>query len=180
MAKLEVVIFPDDRLRRKCRKIEKIDDSLKTLAEEMFEVMYQDDGVGLAAPQVGLDIRMVVIDIPKEDGSQGENKLVLINPEFTSVEGKVLSTEGCLSVPDYTAEIERYEKVTVKALDLEGKEQVYEADGLFAICLQHELEHLDGKLFIDHLSNIKRGILYKRYLKLKKEAQRAARNRENA
>lgn len=174
MAILKVVHFPDDRLRVKCRPVEVIDDKIKTLAADMFETMYDDEGIGLAAPQVGLDIRMVVIDIPDDDGKQGkpENQVVLINPEIISREGEVLSAEGCLSVPEYTAEIPRAEKVQVKALDLNGDEIIYNADGLFAICMQHELEHLDGTLFIDHLSALKRGMLLKKYSKLKKEAQR--------
>ncbi len=180
MAKLEVVVFPDDRLRRHCRplKAEEIDDKLRTLCADMLETMYADEGIGLAAPQVGLSIRLVVIDIPDEDGSQGKNPLVLINPEIVRHEGTVPSTEGCLSVPDYTAEIERFETVTVKALDQYGREFTLDADGLLAICLQHELDHLDGKLFIDKLSMLKRNMLKKRYLKLKKEAQHAAADAE--
>lgn len=175
MAILKVVHFPDDRLRCKCRPVEVIDDKIKTLAADMFETMYHDEGIGLAAPQVGLEIRMVVIDIPGDDGEQGrpENQVVLINPEITAREGEVLSTEGCLSVPEYNAEITRSEKVQVKALNLNGEEVTYDAGGLFAICLQHEIEHLDGKLFIDHLSALKRGMLLKKYTKLKKEAKRS-------
>ena len=174
MAVLEVVTYPDDRLRRKCRPIVEVDDKLRTLASDMLETMYADAGVDLAAPQGGLDIRMVVIDILAEDGTQGHNPVVLINPEIVAREGEVPSTEGCLSVPEYTAEIKRAEKVTVKALDQNGQMQTYAADGLFAICLQHELDHLDGKLFIDYLSALKRNMLHKRYLKLKKEQQHAA------
>ncbi|MBU3826451.1 MAG: peptide deformylase [Candidatus Anaerobiospirillum merdipullorum] len=174
MALLEVVTFPDDRLRRKCRPLTTVDDKIRTLASDMLETMYDDEGIGLAAPQVGLDIRLVVIDIPAEDGTQKHNPLVLINPEIIAREGEVASTEGCLSVPEYTAEVKRAEKVTVKALDQNGVEQTYNADGLFAICLQHEIDHLDGKLFIDYLSTLKRNMLRKRYSKLKKEQQRAA------
>lgn len=169
MALLEVVTYPDERLRKVCRKVSVVDEQIKRLADDMFETMYDDEGIGLAAPQVGLDIRMVVIDIPEEDGTQGKHKVVLINPEIVHREGEVPSTEGCLSVPEYTAEIKRAEKITVKALDINGQEQTYEADGLFAICMQHEIDHLDGKLFIDYLSALKRNRLHKKYMKLKQD-----------
>lgn len=172
MAILKVVHFPDDRLRVKCRPVAEIDDKIRALAADMFDTMYDDEGIGLAAPQIGLDIRMVVIDIPEQDGKQGNNQIVLINPEITHAEGEIVYSEGCLSVPEYNAEITRAARVQVKALDLNGVEQVYDAEGLFAVCLQHELEHLDGKLFIDHLSPLKRTMLLKKYGKLKKEAQR--------
>ncbi len=174
MAILKVVHFPDDRLRVKCRPVAEteIDDKLRALAADMFDTMYDDEGIGLAAPQIGLDIRMVVIDIPEQDGTQGKNQIVLINPVITRAEGEVVYSEGCLSVPEYNAEVTRAERIQVRALDLNGQEQVYDADGLLAICMQHEIDHLDGRLFIDYLSSLKRAMLLKKYSKLKKEAQR--------
>ena len=169
MAIREIVTFPDERLRQKCALVTKFDDALKELTDDMFETMYDDEGIGLAAPQIGISQRIVVIDIPEEGGVQGENRLILINPVITKKEGEVPSEEGCLSVPDYRAEITRAEKVTLEAQDVNGEKKVYEADGLLAICMQHELDHLDGKLFIDYLSRLKRDRLLTKYRKLKKE-----------
>lgn len=175
MAIREVVIFPDERLRGSNSPVTVFDDSLKALAADMFETMYHDEGVGLAAPQIGLNIRLVVIDIPDEDGSQGRHQLVLANPRITSREGELVeSEEGCLSVPDYRDKVKRYERCSVEYQDLEGRPQKIEhAEGLLAVCLQHETDHLDGKLFIDYLSRLKREILKKKYRKQLKERLRA-------
>ena len=173
MAIREIVTFPDERLRQICAPVTEFDDALKELTDDMFETMYDDEGIGLAAPQIGIEKRIVVIDIPEEDGKQGKNKLVLINPKITAKEGEVASEEGCLSVPEYRAEVKRFEKITLECRDLNGQKQVYEADGLLAICMQHELDHLDGKLFIDYLSRLKRDRLLTKYRKLKKELSRA-------
>ncbi|MCL1602719.1 peptide deformylase [Succinatimonas hippei] len=173
MAIREIVTFPDERLRQICAPVTEFDAALKELTDDMFETMYDDEGIGLAAPQIGIEKRIVVIDIPEEDGKQGKNKLVLINPKITAKEGEVASEEGCLSVPEYRAEIKRYEKITLECQDLNGQKQIYEADGLLAICMQHELDHLDGKLFIDYLSRLKRDRLLTKYRKLKKGQARA-------
>lgn len=176
MAILEVVIFPDYRLRKSCTEITVFDQRLKTLADNMFETMYHDEGVGLAAPQIGLNIRLIVIDIPDEkDGSQHKNPLVLVNPKITSRDGEeVVSEEGCLSLPDYRDKVPRFQRCSVEFQDLEGKPQRLEnADGLLSICLQHETDHLEGKLFIDYLSRLKRELLKKKFLKRKKEKLRA-------
>lgn len=173
MAIREIVTFPDERLRQICAPVTEFDAALKELTDDMFETMYDDEGIGLAAPQIGIEKRIVVIDIPEEDGKQGKNKLVLINPKITAKEGEVASEEGCLSVPEYRAKIKRYEKITLECQDLNGQKQIYEADGLLAICMQHELDHLDGKLFIDYLSRLKRDRLLTKYRKLKKEQARA-------
>ena len=141
----------------------------------MFETMYENEGIGLAAPQIGINKRLVVIDIPDEDGNQGKNQLILINPVVVAKNGnQVESEEGCLSVPGYSDKVTRYERCTVHSLDVEGKEQNFEdVDGLLAICLQHEIDHLDGKLFIDYLSRLKRDRLKKKYAKILKERQEA-------
>lgn len=169
MAILDVVVFPDERLRQSCTDVTEFDDKLKKLVDDMFETMYDDDGIGLAAPQVGVNKRLVVMDVLFNEDTGESQKLVLINPVIIEKSGQVPSTEGCLSVPEYRAEITRYEKVTVEALDVNGQKQIYHADGLLAICMQHELDHLDGKLFIDYLSRLKRERLLTKYRKYKKE-----------
>ena len=163
----------DPILEKTCKEVKEMTPRIRELIEDMFETMYDDEGIGLAAPQIGIEKRIVVIDIPEEDGKQGKNKLVLINPKITAKEGEVASEEGCLSVPEYRAEVKRFEKITLECQDLNGQKQVYEADGLLAICMQHELDHLDGKLFIDYLSRLKRDRLLTKYRKLKKELSRA-------
>lgn len=173
MATLDIVVFPDERLRVKCKTITKFDDELKQFAQDMFDTMYDDNGLGLAAPQVGSDKRIVVMDVPlEEDGEQGFNKIAMVNPEIIEKSEPTDSTEGCLSVPDYNACINRYNKVKAKYYDLEGKECIIEAEGLQAICIQHELDHLDGKLFIDYLSPLKRDIVLRKYKKLKRAQKR--------
>ncbi len=171
MAVREVIIYPDETLRKPCTEVTEFNEDLKTLTDDMFETMYKFEGIGLAGPQVGVNKRIVVIDIPEEDGSQGNNKLVIINPKITKLEGdKVPSQEGCLSVPGYQDEVERFSRVTVEYQDLNGNKAVFDnVDGLFAICLQHEIDHLEGKLFIDKLSRLKRERLKKKFEKLKKE-----------
>lgn len=166
MALLNLVIFPDERLRQKCTDITEFDDKLKTLVEDMFDTMYQEDGIGLAAPQIGLSKRLVVIDVPVDELEH--KKLALINPKIISKENEIASEEGCLSVPEYRAEVTRYNNITFTYQDVEGVVHTEEASDLFAICVQHELDHLDGKLFIDYLSKLKRERLLTKYKKLKK------------
>lgn len=168
---LDVVIFPDPRLKKVSQKVSEFGDKLKELADNMFETMYHDEGIGLAAPQIGLNERFIVIDVPlSEDGNQSF-KCALANPVIVEKEGEVPSTEGCLSVPDYNAEVKRFQKVTVEYQDTDGQPQRLSADGLVAICLQHEIDHLDGKLFIDYLSPLKRQMLKNKYAKLKKQGR---------
>ena len=176
MAIREVITYPDDILRKPCTEVTEFNEELKTLTDDMFDTMYEFEGIGLAGPQVGVNKRIVVIDIPEEDGSQGNNKLVIINPVIKKLEGeKVESQEGCLSVPGYQDTVERFERATVEYQDLQGNHCVFEnVDGLFAICLQHEIDHLEGKLFIDKLSRLKRDRLKKKFEKLKKERMAAA------
>lgn len=168
MAIREIVVFPDDRLRGKCTEVTEFNDELKALVEDMFETMYDDNGIGLAAPQVAVKKRLVVMDVPKDDSDvQGLNKLVLINPKIINKEGSCESEEGCLSVPEYRAKVDRFEKVSIQYFDENGVEHTLDADGLLAICIQHELDHLDGRLFIDYLSPLKQSMLLKKYKKLK-------------
>lgn len=169
MAKLEVLRFPDERLRTVAEPVAEVNDEIRQIVKDMLETMYDENGIGLAATQVDIHKRIVVIDVSEE----GNEPLVLINPEIIAKDGSTISEEGCLSVPQSYAKVDRAEQVTVKALNENGEECTYEADGLLAICTQHELDHLMGKLFIDYLSPLKRQRIRK---KLEKEARLAARS----
>jgi peptide deformylase len=167
MAILEILKFPDSRLRLKCKPVASVTPELKQFAQDMLETMYSFKGVGLAAAQVDKQIRLLVTDTrPREEGRYKPEEmteleklvpqpLVLFNPEIVKKEGKTTYDEGCLSVPTYYETVERYNYVEVKALDADGKQILIKTDGLLAICIQHEIDHLDGKLFIDRLSPIK-------------------------
>lgn len=161
MALLKIVEVPDPLLKKKSAKVENIDDALRKTLDDMLETMYDAPGVGLAAPQVGILKRMVVIDVSREDEPKRPYKM--INPVITAHSDEtVVHDEGCLSVPEQYAPVERYETVTAEYTDENGKRQTVRAGGLLAICIQHELEHLDGKLFIDHLSKVKRDMIVRR------------------
>jgi peptide deformylase len=151
MALLPILRFPDARLKKVAVPVNKIDDSIKKLAADMAETMYEAPGIGLAATQVDVHKRVVVIDI-SEDKS---DLRVFINPELVSCVGAQSGEEGCLSVPGIYDKVERAERVTVRYLDLDGKTQNLQAEGLLAVCIQHELDHLNGKVFVDHLSQLK-------------------------
>jgi peptide deformylase len=169
MALRPVLQYPDKRLTRKAQPIEKITDEVRQLAQDMCDVMYDEPGIGLAATQVGEEVRLVVVDTEWKEEDGVKNPLVLVNPELSDHEGEVLWKEGCLSVPDFEAEVKRAERVTMRALDLDGKEVEIRAEGLQAVCFQHEVDHLDGILFIDRISRLKRS----RYaLKRKKQQKR--------
>jgi peptide deformylase len=168
MAILEVLKFPDPRLRRRSEPIEKITDELRQLAADLLETMYDEPGIGLAAPQVGMPIRLVVLDTEWTEEEAERSPLVLVNPEIVEREGRITWNEGCLSVPDFTADVERAERVVLRALDLDGAEIREEASGLRAVCFQHELDHLDGMLFIDRISRLKRDL----YVQKRKKALR--------
>ncbi|NTF40739.1 peptide deformylase [Rhizobium sp. AC27/96] len=162
-----LIILPDPLLRQASKPIERIDAETQRLADDMLETMYDAPGIGLAAVQIGVARRMLVIDVSRE----GEEKkpLVFINPEIvTSSEERSVYEEGCLSIPDYYAEVERPARVTVKHLDRDGKEQLTEADGLLATCVQHEIDHLNGVLFIDYISRLKREMVIKKFTKAAK------------
>jgi peptide deformylase len=162
MADLEVLHFPDPRLKEVSVPIGNVDEDLRALALEMLQVMYDEPGIGLAAPQVGHAIRLVVMDTEWSDEDAERAPTVIVNPEITLHEGKILWEEGCLSVPDFTAEVERSEHIVVRYHDLDGKEVVEDVTGLRAVCFQHEIDHLDGKLFIDRISRLKRSMYVKR------------------
>jgi len=165
MAILNVLRFPDKRLRTKAKPVETVDEDIRTSLDDMLETMYDAPGIGLAATQVNIHKQMVVIDISEEKNQP----IFLINPVITHKEGEETSEEGCLSVPAYYAEVKRAESVTVKALNREGKPFELEADGLLAVCIQHELDHLQGKLFVDYLSPLKQQRLQKKMMKLAKQ-----------
>ncbi|MEP0355520.1 peptide deformylase [Paraglaciecola sp.] len=167
MAILEVLRFPDERLRTVAKKVDTIDKELTALVEDMFDTMRDENGIGLAASQINVHKQVVVMDVSENQ----DEPLVFINPEITRKEGKTISEEGCLSVPNNFAKVERAETITVTAQDKSGKQFTLDADGLLAICIQHELDHLMGKLFVDYLSPLKRQRIK---TKLEKEARLAA------
>ncbi len=154
--------FPDPVLRQKAKKITAFDETLQTLASDMVETMYDAPGVGLAAPQIGESIQLIVVDVSKEEDEQ--QSMVMINPEITARDGNQVDEEGCLSVLDLTAMVKRSQKITVTYQDLSGKEQELSTEDRFAVVLQHEIDHINGILFIDHLSTLKR-TLYKKKIK---------------
>ncbi|MDL5167318.1 peptide deformylase [Proteus faecis] len=165
MAVLPLLRFPDERLRRVAVPVEKVDDEIRTLIDNMIETMYAERGIGLAAPQVNVSKRIVVIDVSENR----DQPIALINPEIISTEDEVMDMmDGCLSIPDSFAPTQRYRFLKVKALDRNGDVIELEASDLFAGCIQHELDHLDGKLFIDHLSPLKRQRIEKKQKKLSK------------
>lgn len=164
---LEILKFPDPRLRKKAKPVSEVTPELKTLAENMLETMYQFRGIGLAATQVGQEVRLLVMDTrPKENGRYKiedmteleqavPQPIILFNPEIVASEGETTFDEGCLSVPGYYETVSRFDYVEVKGLNEHGDEIIIKTDGLLSICLQHEMDHLDGKLFIDRLSVIR-------------------------
>ncbi len=167
MSAIEILIYPDARLKKKTIPVEEITTELHSLLDDMIETMYEARGVGLAAPQVGVNIRVIVLDVTprKEDEvrKHGEPELIeLINPEIVSFEGKVLAEEGCLSVPGFSTVVKRYSQVKVKGLDRHGKEVELEAEDLLSRTLQHEINHLDGILFFDRLKGLKKQLYRKK------------------
>ena len=152
----KILTFPDKRLRKKAKPVEQYDETLNVLINDMFETMYHSNGIGLAATQVDVHLRIIVIDI--KDGE----KLYLINPEIIETDGNFCSKEGCLSVPYLVDYVDRAENITVKTTTVEGEERIIKTTGLLAVCIQHEIDHLDGKLFVDYLSSLKRNRLKKR------------------
>lgn len=167
MARLTILQFPDARLRRVAKPVTAVTDRERTLASDMLETMYEARGIGLAATQVNEDVRLLVLDLSE---NRDEPK-VFINPEIIERSGSQACEEGCLSVPDIYAEVDRAEKIRVRALGLDGEPFELDADGLMAVCIQHEIDHLDGKVFVDYLSPLKRRMVEKR---LKKQKQRDA------
>ncbi len=152
MAQLEILHFPDSRLRTRAKPVESVDGRIRTLVRDMFETMYAAPGIGLAATQVNFHRRVIVIDVSEDKDSP----LALINPTILEREGKIETEEGCLSVPGVYEPVYRAEQIRVAALDRDGKRFEIDADGLLAVCIQHEMDHLEGKLFVDYLSTLKR------------------------
>ena len=164
MALLNILHFPDPRLRNKAEAVTEFNDELKTLVSDMFETMYQAPGIGLAATQVDVHKRLLVMDVSEDKNSPR----VLINPEIISSEGEEEMDEGCLSVPGFYETVQRAEKILVRAQDVDGSFFEIKADGLEAVCIQHEMDHLEGKLFVDYISSLKRDRIRKKLEKLKK------------
>ncbi len=172
----KILIHPDPRLKATADPIVSVDKDLRALADDMLETMYDAPGIGLAAPQIGVLQRMFVMDCVKEEGATPE-PMVLINPEIIAAsEARNIYDEGCLSIPDQYAEVERPAVVKMQWTDLDGKIVQEEFDGLWATCAQHELDHLNGTLFIDHLKPLKRQMITRKMQKLKRELAREAKN----
>lgn len=173
MARLSILEYPDPRLRIRAEPVTKVDDEIKTLVADMFETMYAAPGIGLAATQVNVHKRVLVIDVSAE----GTEPHCFINPEIVSAEGRTSAEEGCLSVPEFYDYVDRAERVTVRALDRDGNPFELQAEGLLAVCIQHEIDHLDGKLFVDYLSELKRDRLKKKAAKKAKRGGAEDRSR---
>jgi peptide deformylase len=173
MALRGIIKLPDPRLRLVSAPVQAVDDGVRRLVDDMFETMYDAPGIGLAAIQVGVPQRIVTLDLTKKD--EPKNPQILINPEVVwSSEEKGTHEEGCLSIPEYYEEVERPAKVKVRYLDIDGKLHEIDAEGILATCLQHEIDHTNGVLFIDYLSKLKRSMVIKRFTKAaKREAEEA-------
>jgi peptide deformylase len=170
MALRDILILPDKRLRQVSDPVTKIDAGIRTLVADMFDSMYDAPGIGLAAIQVGMPVRVVTLDLAKKEDPKDPK--VLINPEILWVsEEKSTYEEGCLSIPEFYGDVERPAKVKVRYLDLEGQQREIDAGGLLATCLQHEIDHLNGVLFIDHLSKLKRDRVIKKFTKAAKREE---------
>jgi len=178
MAIRTILEVPDPRLREISKPVEAFDKDLRTLVADMFETMYEAPGIGLAAVQVGVPQRVLVIDLQEplvEDGEPVKNPLVFINPEILEHSDQdVPYNEGCLSVPDQYAEVDRPDRIRARWQDLDGKVHEQTIDGMLAVCLQHEMDHLNGVLFIDHLSRLKRDMILRKIAKARKEQQKVA------
>jgi peptide deformylase len=162
MAKLEILTYPNPLIRKKCGNVDNIDDDIVKTSAAMAEAMYRAKGVGLAAPQVGILKKIIAVDI-------GEGLITLINPRITMSEGLIKSEEGCLCLPQLTVDLKRHAKVQVKGFDVNGKELTFDAEDLLARAFQHEIDHLDGLLIIDHLSRLKRDLAIRKYRRLNTE-----------
>jgi peptide deformylase len=170
MAKLTILEFPDPKLRTRAIPVDTVDDELNTLIDDMFETMYAAPGIGLAATQVDVHRRLLVVDVSSDNSEPN----ALINPEIIELDGETMTEEGCLSVPGYYEEVKRAEHVRVRFLDRKGEEAELQAEGLLAVCIQHEIDHLDGKLFVDYISEAKRQRIRKRLLRDKRHQAEVA------
>ncbi|MFT7243213.1 MAG: peptide deformylase [Candidatus Azotimanducaceae bacterium] len=164
MALLDILEFPDPRLRTKAKPIHTVTAKVAKLADDMLETMYAAPGIGLAASQVNVHQRLLVLDVSDDKRAP----MVFINPIIVIAEGEIQSDEGCLSIPGFYEPVDRFEKIQVKALNKDGNEFILDAEDLLAICIQHEMDHLEGKLFVDYLSSTKRQLIRKRLLKQQK------------
>lgn len=164
-----ILTYPDPALKKKSAPVAIINDKIRELVRDMAETMYDAPGVGLAAPQIGVHQRVIVIDVSPKD--QEPNLIVAINPEIIHATGESYEEEGCLSVPRYGANVRRHASVVVKAVNLEGEEVTWRAEGLLAVAFQHEIDHLDGILFVDHLSPLKKEIFRKKYRQTAEQAR---------
>lgn len=177
MAFLDILKYPDPFLKTMAEPVSEVTDEIRTLIRDMTETMYHARGIGLAATQVGVGKRVVVLDVPDPDDEdrreRGKNLIALINPVIKAEHGTTKYEEGCLSVPGFTADVTRSEVITVETLDLEGRPVDINADGLFAIAIQHEIDHLNGILFIDRLSKLKRDIIKRKIRKALEAEERA-------
>lgn len=170
MARLNILHFPDPRLRKRALPVETVDESVRSLVDDMLETMYAAPGIGLAATQVNVQKRVVVMDVSEEKNQP----LVFINPMMLERTGEIETDEGCLSVPGFYDTVRRAERVRVSALDRDGEPFELDASGLLAVCIQHEIDHLDGKLFVDHLSMLKRDRIRRKLEKQSRHEARAA------
>ncbi len=161
----KIIIYPDPILRKKAKEIEEINDDIKKLADEMASLMYENKGIGLAAPQVGESVRLITVDIT---GSRRENLMVLVNPVILSKEGEIEYEEGCLSLPGFRANIKRAKKIEVLAKDLSGEEKKISAEDILSVCIQHEIDHLDGILLLDYVGRLKRQLYENKVKKWKR------------
>jgi peptide deformylase len=166
MALLEILHFPDTRLRTKAKPIKQVDSTIRKLVDDMFETMYKVPGVGLAATQVNIHKQVIVLDVSEEQNQP----LCLINPKLLSSDGQQTIEEGCLSVPDIFEKVERARQITVQALNQQGESFTLTTEGVLAVCIQHEIDHLNGKLFVDYLSSLKRQRIRKKLLKKKRQS----------
>lgn len=170
MADLDIKKYGSEVLRQEAQTVDGITDEVQQLAEDMIKAMYNGDGIGLAAPQIGISKRVIVFDVNPEDPSS--KPVALINPEIIEKEGAIGADEGCLSLPEIRGEVERAQKIKIEALSLDGEEVCFEATDIMARVIQHEIDHLDGILFIDHLGRIKRQLIKKQLRKLEETTKR--------
>lgn len=174
MTILPIIQLPDKRLRQQSETVAKVTPELLKLADDMLETMYAAPGIGLAAVQIGQMIRLVVLDVGKKVGDE-RDPMVFFNPEITwASDEKSVYQEGCLSIPGYEEEVERPARIKISYMDKSGKKQDMDADGILATCLQHEIDHINGRLFIDHLSGLKRALVMKKFQKKHERSQRPA------
>jgi peptide deformylase len=175
VAKLDIIKLPDRKLRMRSAPVERVDDDLRRLMDSMLETMYEAPGIGLAGVQVNVPRRVITIDVAQREDDKAEPApLFLVNPELLwSSDERAIAEEGCLSIPEYFAEVERAATVRVAYLDRAGKPREIEANGILAVCLQHEIDHLDGKLFIDYLSKLKRDMVIKKFAKQSRQNDKA-------